>query len=102
MTCMQARVEGGGTAPTNSQVRRQKWVGRQHHVPAALLPRKTRYPLYKTLRGPWAGLDGTENLAPPDFYGQTVQRVAIAMEALPRNFPRKQNQNKPQQCQRPK
>lgn len=37
-------------------------------------------PLYRTLRWPGADMDGTENLAP------TIQQVAIAVEALPRNL----------------
>jgi hypothetical protein len=37
-------------------------VGGQHHSPAALPPRKTRYPLYRWAPGPfWTG---AENLAP--------------------------------------
>ena len=33
-------------------------VGGQHHAPAALPPGKTRYPLYRRLGRPRAGLDG--------------------------------------------
>jgi hypothetical protein len=38
----------------------------QHHVPAALPQRKTRYPLYSRLDGPpSAGLDGCGKSRPP-------------------------------------
>jgi hypothetical protein len=55
------------------------WVGGQHHVPAALPPGKTRYPLYRRLGGlQWPVWTGAENLAPPPpgFDPRTVQTVA--------------------------
>ena len=40
-------------------------VGGQHHAPAALLPGKTRYPLYRRLGRPQGPVwTGAENLAP--------------------------------------
>jgi hypothetical protein len=52
------------------------WVGGQRHAPAALPPRKTRYPLYRRLGGP-QGLFGRVRkiLPPPGFDLQTVQAV---------------------------
>ena len=35
-----------------------RWGGGQRHAPAALLPGKTRYPLYRRGVGPRTGLDG--------------------------------------------
>ena len=42
----------------------EEGVDGQHHAPAALLPGKPRYSLYRRLGGPRADLDGTENLGP--------------------------------------
>jgi hypothetical protein len=39
------------------------WVGGQRHTPAALSPRKTRYPLYRRLGGTQGGQDGCGKLA---------------------------------------
>jgi len=53
-------------------------VGGQRHAPAALSPGKSRYPLYKRLGGPNAGLDGCEkSRPPPGFDPRTVQPVAV-------------------------
>jgi hypothetical protein len=53
-------------------------VGGQHHAPAALPTGKTRYPLYRRLRGP-QGRSGRVRkiLPPPGFDPRTVQPVAI-------------------------
>jgi hypothetical protein len=53
-------------------------VGGQSHAQAALLPGKTRYPLYRRLGGPHKGpvCTGAENLAhPPGFDPRTAQPV---------------------------
>jgi hypothetical protein len=39
-------------------------IGAQRHDPTALPVGKARYPLYKRLGGPKAGVDGCGNLAP--------------------------------------
>jgi hypothetical protein len=39
-------------------------VGGQHHAPATLTPGKTRYPLYRRVGGPEAGLDVCEKSRP--------------------------------------
>ena len=51
-------------------------AGGQSHVPAALTPGKTRYPLYRTLGGPQAR-SGRERKPspPPGFDSRTVQPV---------------------------
>ena len=41
-------------------------VGGQRYAPAALLPRKTRYPLYRRWVGPSAGMDGCGKSRPPN------------------------------------
>ena len=52
-------------------------VGGQLHVPAALLPGKTRYPLYRRLGGNRNGLDGCRHSRPPPgFDPRTAQAVA--------------------------
>ena len=50
-------------------------VGDQRHVPAALPPGKTRYPLYRRLGGGFkAGLDGCgKSRPPPGFDFPAVQ-----------------------------
>jgi hypothetical protein len=54
-----AKAQGGSryTALLFLQPRRYMGMGGQRHVPAALLPGKTRYPLYGRLGGPraWSG-----------------------------------------------
>ena len=52
-------------------------VGGQRHAPAALPPKKTRYPLYRRLGGPH-GRSGRvrKSMPPPGFDPQTVQPVA--------------------------
>jgi hypothetical protein len=63
-------------------------VGGQRHVPAALTPEKSRYPLYRKLG--WSqGRSGRvrKNSPPPGFDLRTVQPVAcrytdLAIEAL--------------------
>ena len=53
-------------------------VGGQRHAPAALPPRKTRYPLYRRLSRTRAGLDGCGKSRPLlGFDPRTVQPVAI-------------------------
>ena len=39
-------------------------VGGQRHAPAALLPRKTRFPLYRRLGGPQGRSGRARNLSP--------------------------------------
>ena len=52
-------------------------VGGQHHVPAALPPRKTRYPLYRRLGGPQGRSGRVRKMSPPPgFDPWTVQTVA--------------------------
>jgi len=52
-------------------------VGDQHHDPAALPPKKTRYPLYKRLGGPQGRSGRVRKISPPPgFYPRTVQPVA--------------------------
>ena len=52
-------------------------VGGQHHAPAALLPRKTRYPLYRRLDGPQGRFGRVRKISPPpEFDPRTVQPVA--------------------------
>jgi len=52
-------------------------VGGQRHAPAALPPRKTRYPYYTRLGGPQGGSGGVRKISlPPGFDPQTVQPVA--------------------------
>ena len=55
-----------------------RWgVGGQGHAPAAFLPRKTRYPLYRTLGGPQGRSGRVRNISPPPgFEPRTVQHVA--------------------------
>ena len=52
-------------------------VGGQHHAPAALLPGKTRYPLYRRLSRPqgWSG-QVWKISPPPEFDPRTVKPVA--------------------------
>ena len=52
-------------------------VGCQRHVPAALLPGKTRYPLCGRLGGPQGPSAGLRKIPPPPgFYPRAVQSVA--------------------------
>ena len=52
-------------------------VGGQHHSPAALLPGKTRYPLYRRLGGPQGRSGRVRKISPsPGFDPRTVQPVA--------------------------
>jgi hypothetical protein len=51
-------------------------VGGQHHAPAALPPRKTRYPLYRRLGGPQGSSERVRKISPPPgFDPRTVQPV---------------------------
>ena len=53
------------------------WSG-QRHAPAALAPRKTRYPLYKRLDGLQGRSGRVRKISPPqEFVPRTVQHVAI-------------------------
>jgi hypothetical protein len=52
-------------------------VGGQHHAPAALLPGKTRYPLYRRLGEPQGRSGQARKISPPPgFDPWTVQPVA--------------------------
>jgi len=52
-------------------------VGGQHQAPAALTPRKTRYPLYRRLDGPQDRSGRVRKISPsPGFDPRTVQPVA--------------------------
>ena len=52
-------------------------VGGQHHAPAALSPGKTRYPLYRRLRGTQGRSGRVRKISPPSgFDPRTVQLVA--------------------------
>jgi hypothetical protein len=51
-------------------------VGDQRHAPAALLPGKTRYPLYRRLGGPQGRSGQVRKISPPPgFDPRTVQPV---------------------------
>ena len=53
-------------------------VGGQRHAPADLLPRMTRYPLYRSTGGPQAWPGRVRKMLPPSgFDPQIVQSVAI-------------------------
>ena len=52
-------------------------VGGQRHSPAALRPRKNRYPLYRRLGGPQGRSGRVRKMStPPEFDPRTVQLVA--------------------------
>jgi hypothetical protein len=52
-------------------------MGGQHHTPAALPPRKTRYPLYRRLGGPQGWSGRVRKILPQlGFDPRTVQLVA--------------------------
>jgi hypothetical protein len=52
-------------------------VGGRRHAPAALLPGKTRYPLYRRLGGPQSRFGWVRKMwPPPGFDHRTVQPVA--------------------------
>jgi hypothetical protein len=58
-------------------------VGGHHHAPAALLPGKTRYPLYRRLGGPQARSGCVRKISPPPgFDPRTVQSVAQSLYRL--------------------
>ena len=60
-------------------------VGGQHHAPATLPPRKTRYPLYRRLGGPHGRSEHMRNIShPPGFDPRTVQPVPTEL-SLPRS-----------------
>ena len=52
-------------------------VGGQHHVPAALPPGKTRYPLYRRLGGPQGRSGRVRKISPPPVFDpRAVQPAA--------------------------
>jgi hypothetical protein len=54
------------------------WVGGQRHVPAALPPGKTRYPLYRSLGGAQGRCGWVRKISlAPGFDPGTLQPVAI-------------------------
>jgi hypothetical protein len=60
-------------------------VGGQHHVPAALPPGNTRYPLYRWLGGPQGRSGRVRKISPPPgFDPRTVQPVASRYPRYPR------------------
>jgi len=62
-------------------------MGGQRHAPAALPPGKTRYPLYRRLGRPRAGLDRCGiSRPPPGFDPRTAQLIAsrYTVYAIPR------------------
>jgi hypothetical protein len=60
------------------------WVDGQRHVPAALSPEKTRYPLYRRLSGSQSRSERVRNISPhPGFDPWTVQPVAISSPFIP-------------------
>jgi len=62
---------------TNSLTSVLGGVGGQGHVPAALPPGKTRYPLYRSLSGPQARPGRVRKVSSPSgFDSRTVQPVA--------------------------
>ena len=73
---LQVQRGGEGVALIHLQRRRQKNVGGQHQVPAALSPGKTGVHHIGGWVGPSAALDNTQNPAPPEFDPRTVQPVA--------------------------
>ena len=71
------------------QPRRYMEVGGQRHAPAALPPRKTRYPLYRRLGGPQVRSERVRKISPaPGFDPRTVQPVAnrYTVWAIPAHF----------------
>jgi hypothetical protein len=53
------------------------WVGGQRHASAALIPGKTRYPLYRRLSGPQGQSGRVWKISPPPgFNPRTVKPVA--------------------------
>ena len=62
-------------------------VGCQHLAPAALPPRKTRYPLYKKLGGPQGRSRRVRKISPPPgFDPRTVQPVASRYTGPPNHM----------------
>jgi hypothetical protein len=62
------------------------WVGGQRHAPAALHPRKTRFPLHRRLCRP-QGQSGRmrKTLPPPGFDPRTAQLIASRYTKMLRN-----------------
>ena len=53
------------------------WVGGQRHAPAAVLPAKARYPLYRRLGGPQGRSGRMRKISPlQGFHPRTVKSVA--------------------------
>jgi hypothetical protein len=71
---MQAQREGGGTAATHSQSRRQKGVGCQHYFPAILPPTKSLNAFYKRLGLPRRQSGRAWNVS-PEFDPRIVHPV---------------------------
>jgi hypothetical protein len=64
-------------SPTLSLTSALEEVSGQHHTTAALLPGKTRYPLYRRLGGPQGRSGRARKISPPPgFDPRTVQPVA--------------------------
>ena len=74
---VQAQRGGGGVAPTHSHPRYKKWMGGQHHVPAALPQGKNRHTLCRKLGGPRGLFGGVQKIAPlSGTKARTVQPVS--------------------------
>jgi len=68
---------GGGNSSTLSLTSALDGVCGQRHVPAALSPGKTRYPVYRRLGGPQRRSGRVQKISPsPGFDPRTVQPVA--------------------------
>jgi len=68
------------TLPSTSEL---DGVGGQRHAPAALLPGKTRYPLYRRLGGPQGRSGWVRKISPPQgFDPGTVQPAASRLYRL--------------------
>jgi hypothetical protein len=69
-------------------------VGGQRHTPAAIPPRKTRYPLYRRLGGPQSRSGRVRKIPPlPGFDPRTVQSVASRYTDYPGSWTRNEEDN---------
>jgi len=54
-------------------------VGDQRHAPAALPPRKTRYPLYRRLDGPQGKYGQVRKISPPPGYKVETYKINLTV-----------------------